>query len=148
MKPSEIRETLLEQHTGLRALIEETSRAIEQWGRGDAARADALSCLARLSAAVRRHNACEEELLRDLIPKVDAWGPARAEIMSTQHVKEHHALSAALMDVSAADEGNMAATLIANLRERMLEHMAREENGFLAEDVLRDDVVVIDSFGG
>jgi hypothetical protein len=104
--------------------------------------------LVRLADSVRRHNLREEELLRDVIPKVDPWGPARAEIMTDEHVMEHQELYAALADAAAVDDPRELLPRVRGLRERMLDHMAREEKGFLGEETLRDDDVSIDSFGG
>jgi hemerythrin len=148
MKRSEIRRELLGQHAALRSLIEKTCQATDRWAGGEAARYEARAYLGRLVDDFRRHNRREEELLRDLIPTVDPWGPVRAEIMNEEHVKEHEELYTALADATAASDRKVTARLVRELRERILEHMAREEKGFLGEDALRDDDVSIDSFGG
>jgi hemerythrin len=148
MKRSEIRSELLGQHAALRSLIEQTCQATDRWAAGEAARYEARACLARLVDDFRRHNRREEELLSDLIPTVDPWGPARAEIMYEEHVKEHDELYAALTDATAASDPEATARLVYEVRERILEHMAREEKGFLGEDALRDDDVSMDSSGG
>lgn len=148
MKPTEIRIELLEQHTALRALIDETCRATERWSRREGPREMARDYLIRLADGVRRHNLREEELLRDVIPKVNPWGPVRAEIMTDEHVIEHQELYDALANAAAADNPRELLPTVRGLRERMLEHMAREERSFLGEETLRDDDVSIDSFGG
>ncbi|MGO8993919.1 MAG: hemerythrin domain-containing protein [Polyangiaceae bacterium] len=148
MKPSEIRRELLEQHAGLRSLIEATCRATESAARGEGSRDEAADCLARVVDALRRHNLREEDLLRDLIPTVDPWGPARAEIMTEEHIEEHRELFATLVAATEARDPRAAATLVRELREHLLEHMAREEKGFLGEDALHDDDLSVDAFGG
>jgi hypothetical protein len=148
MKPSKIRDELLEQHRGLRSLIEQTCLATERWSCGDGPQRDARDCLICLADAVRKHNLREEELLQDVIPTVDPWGPVRAEIMKEEHVKEHEDLYVALRDAAILTGAKQTARLVVELRERMLVHMAREERDFLNEDTLRDDDVSIDSIGG
>jgi hypothetical protein len=55
-------------------------------------------------------------------------------------VAEHRELYAALLGEDH--------TPVDALLDRVLDHMAREEAIVLNEDVLRDDVVVVDYFGG
>ena len=106
------------------------------------------SALAQLADATRRHNLREAELLKDIVPKVDAWGDARKEIMDEEHIKEHEALWEGLIDAGTAEDRKTQSHRVHALLERMAEHMAKEEWAFLNADVLRDDAVVLDAFGG
>ena len=98
--------------------------------------------MSRLASALRAHNLCEERLLKGVLVTADAWGPARAEIMDERHAAEHGELHAALVVTTFNPER------VGQLLDRLLEHMAYEEQTFLSEDVLRDDTIVIDAFGG
>ncbi len=144
MDTSQIRIQLLGQHADLRALIEQTrvtaTRPRQGWppDAGD----DLAARVVRLARALKAHNACEEELLKGLLATVDAWGPARAEIMHERHHAEHEDLHSELLDASF-DPGR-----VGHLLDRLLEHMAYEEQAFLNEDVLREDSIVINAFGG
>ena len=147
MKPSEIRGELLKQHSQIRIMLEVTV-TIAEGTRVDApGRGDLQQCLVRLADAIRTHNLREEALLRDIIPSVDAWGPARAEIMIEEHIREHDWLYAALLGVPCTP-AEFAAAGVAALVDLIREHMDREEATFLGEDVLRDDSIVADQFGG
>jgi hypothetical protein len=140
MKPTEIRAELLAQHNAIREQVDAVRRALQGGGR------DALrSALAKLGDLVRGHNRREEELLRGILPTVDAWGPARTEIMLEEHVKEHGALYDAVMKASASDD---ASGFVPGLLTGLLDHMAHEEKIFLSEEVLSDDAIVRDYFGG
>jgi len=146
MTPSEIRAELLGQHARLRSLIDET-RAIAERARQGEAVGDALrDGVARLATAMRDHNAREEELLGGILPTVDAWGPARAEIMDETHRREHDELYEVLLGIRTAPR-ELAGAGVTALFDRLLEHMAREEKTLLGEDVLKDDTVVVE-FGG
>lgn len=151
MRPSEIRTELLAQHEQIRARITETRSKLDS-SRAEDARAslreELNGSLAALIGVVLEHNAREEELLRDVLPTVDAWGPARAEIMLEEHTKEHDALHKALLDAFKVAGGAGAHGQIAALLDRMLEYMAQEEKICLTEEVLRDDGIVRDYFGG
>jgi iron-sulfur cluster repair protein YtfE (RIC family) len=148
MTPSQIRKTLLEEHAGLRARFERARGAIAE-GRASGKAPDGLrECLEELSAALRAHNQNEETVLRELLRDVDAWGPARADIMDESHVEEHDELLGALLAANGAADPEAVARDVVSVIDRLEEHMVREEEILLAEDVLRDDDVVIEYFGG
>jgi hypothetical protein len=143
MDATQIRIQLLTQHAELRALIEQARAAIGQASMCEPERGEVLAAsVGRLASALRAHNACEEQLLKGILATVDAWGPARAEIMDERHTAEHKELHAELVDASLDRER------VRRLLDRLLDHMAYEEKSFLNEDVLREDSIVINAFGG
>lgn len=144
MTPSEIRAELLEQHEKLRCQMDELRSLAGRIWSGDPLDIAMHEGLARLEAALAEHNAREEELLKDIIPTADAWGPVRAEVMGDAHRDEHAALQGALSTMRATP---MKFLELVELFERLLEHMEREERDFLGEDVLKDDAIVVDSTG-
>ncbi len=132
MKPSEIRGELLKEQAQIRTMLDVTLTFAER------PRVDAPGCddlqehLVRLTDAIRMHNLREEALLRDLIPSVDAWGPARAAIMVEEHVREHERLYAALLGIPCTP-AEFAAAGVAALVHLIGEHMDREEPPFWAK---------------
>ncbi len=143
MDATQIRIQLLTQHAELRALIERVRAAVGQGSMNEPEGDTALvAWVGRLARALQAHNACEEELLKGILATVDAWGPARAEIMDERHTAEHKELHAELVDASLDRER------VRQLLDRLLTHMAYEEKSFLNEDVLREDSIVINAFGG
>ncbi len=148
MTPSQIRDELLSQHQGLRGRLEVTRAVVERWAKGEVPQAHVRTELAGLSDALRNHNLVEERTLRELIRSVDAWGPVRVEIMDEAHIGEHRDLFDALHAMSLADSPHEAAQELERFRTRLLQHMDKEEAGFLNASVLRDDVVAIDAQDG
>jgi len=143
MDASQIRIQLLSQHAELRALIRQARAALGLAPKCESEGGDSLEGgVGRLASALQAHNACEEQLLKGLLATVDAWGPARAEIMNERHAAEHKELHDELLGASFDPER------VARLLDRLLEHMAYEEQAFLNEDVLREDSIVINAFGG
>lgn len=128
MKPSEIRKELLDEHAKLRAAMQIARAA-----------GDRRASIARLAEVLRAHNLREEELMSQVFPTLDAWGGMRALVMLEGHVEEEQLFAAHLAG---------GATKAPDLFDRILEHMAREEKVFLGEDVLSDDELAPDSFGG
>ncbi len=148
MSASKIRTELLGQHGEIRARADEVRTAMDELRKGSSGRDSLRAALAKLADSVRKHNQREEELLKDVIPHVDAWGPARAEVMVEEHGKEHQEIYAALVEAGATPDSDAAIGIVAKLLERMQEHMAIEEKIVLSEDVLRDDLVPREYFGG
>jgi hypothetical protein len=148
MTSAEIRDELLSQHAALRGRLEAARLAVNRWASGEAPQARVREELAGLASALRSHNLREEGALRELIRAVDAWGPARLEIMEEAHVREHHHLFEALLAVGEARDPRDGVGELERLRTRLLEHMAREEEAFLNASVLRDDDLAIDAQGG
>jgi hypothetical protein len=148
MSLDEIRTMLLQQHAALRVKIEQARRGAELWAEGEWTRDEMQECLTELADELRAHNTCEERLLRDVIPTIDAWGGARAEVMTEVHLDEHRNLCAGLIGGTISEDARSGTTSILLLLDAMLEHMKHEERIFLAPDVLTDDVGVNDYFGG
>jgi len=147
MKPSAIRRELLDQHLELRVAMQAARRAAERCARSGNP-AELRDALAHIGDRLRMHNLHEEELMRDVFPTLDAWGMIRAEVMVEEHVLEHRQLYEALLGASSTLDAKAAAAKANELFDKILAHMAREEKVFLGEDVLSDDDITPDSFGG
>ena len=150
MKLSEIRADLLREHGGLSATLREAASAATRWQSGQDARSELHGCLGRLLEQLRAHNTHEEEVLRKILPTIDAWGKARAEKMLSEHIVEHAALQETLIGASNAADVEVAVRAVLQLVEQLTEHMALEEKAFLSAELLNDDETVqpTDSFGG
>jgi hypothetical protein len=144
----EIRDDLLREHAELRERIEDVRTVVDRWKHGEASHGHVRSQLTVLANALHAHNAREERSLGSLVRKVDAWGDARARIMSEEHFREHADIHAVLSSTAAAVEPSAWRELVRRLLAQVLDHMAREERAFLNEEVLRDDGVVIEYAGG
>src|SRR5215216_7891669 len=139
MTLSEIRMVLLQQHDALRAKIAEARSATEQWRCGEMSREHLEQRLQQLAQQLRAHHACEEDLLRDPLPNIDAWGQVRAETMTEMHLDEHRNLCAGLIGSHVTADPERGSAGIAVLLDTMLDHMRQEEKFLLAPEVLTDD---------
>ena len=148
MNPSDIRAELLRQHDDLRARIRILRAVTERCLAGENAHDELRRLLTGLTDAVRAHNAREELLMSKVFPELDAWGPVRREVMNEEHILEHEKLVGALVDTYAETEGRAAARGVVGLFDEMLGHMEREEKVFLTPEVLTDEEVPPDAFGG
>ena len=148
LSASQVRSLILDEHTILRNLLQEIDEALGEMTRR------VPGALRRLRASLRtfqdaflRHLCHEETVLRPLLKDVDAWGPARVETMD----EEHRSQRAALVELSRlALDHDMDQTVqqVEEFVRRLRADMDGEEHHALSEEVLRDDIIVIDTFGG
>ncbi len=148
MKRSDIRNELLKQHEGLRARIRLLRATTERCLAGEDALVELRRSLTGLTDAVRAHNAYEEQLMSQVFPWLDGWGPIRREVMNEEHILEHESLVNALVEMNGAFDAKDAGRRALALFDQMQRHMDREEKVFLGADVLADDEVTPDAFGG
>jgi iron-sulfur cluster repair protein YtfE (RIC family) len=143
--PSEIRRTLLDEHARLRRLLDELEDLAQREAQGEELGRRVPALAGQLARAVEAHNAAEEQVLEPLLRTVDAWGTQRIEDMLVEHVKEHAEIVAALDAAGRAATHPEFARAFPRLAESLRAHMDREERTFLARDLLRDDLVNVDS---
>jgi len=140
------RSILLSQHQRLRDLIETLRQAA---GSVLTSRDEALEqraawlagAIGSFGAELNAHLATEEDLLGPVLERVDAWGPLRLELMRVEHAHQRAVLDALRTDrkLHARDMAKRAWSLTIDV----LADMEAEERDLLAENVLRDDPVVL-----
>ena len=137
--PSKLLAELMQQHDGLRAIMDRCEELADQLdvGKGDPG---ALAReVAKLRVAFDSHNKFEEQLLRPVLREMDAFGDVRIERMYNDHVNEHRTMRVQLGDGTT----NALRGAIDSLRV----HLQAEERYFLSSKVLRDDLVSLESGG-
>ncbi len=148
LSASQVRSLILDEHAVLRDVLEEIDQTLgEMTRRVPGAIGRLRATLRTLQDTFLRHLAHEEMVLRPLLADVDAWGPARVEAMD----EEHRAQRAALSELSrlALDEDvDGTVERIEAFVSRLRADMEGEEHHALSEEVLRDDIIVIDTFMG
>ena len=147
MTPSQILTELRGDHARLRGMVANTRRIADRARQGAPETERLLQALTALTAAVQNHCHREEELLSRILRTVDAWGPARVEIMSEEHVQQHHALYRALLHLPRTPT-EFAGAGVADLLEELLDHMRHEEDTFLNAEVLNDEGPFSDAMSG
>jgi iron-sulfur cluster repair protein YtfE (RIC family) len=142
------RSVLKAQHDRLRDLIDavrERAAAVLSGGPEPIERrwAALAFALAAFGADLRAHLATEEELLGPILERIDAWGPVRLGLMRAEHAHQRAVLEALRTDskLPGQELARRAFSLIADV----LADMEAEERDLLAESVLRDDPLSLDS---
>ncbi len=143
-----IRDELLARHTELRAAVDDIRRAVDRVRHGRS-KPDVLRLsLGQLADTLRRHRAHEDDVLRDILRTVDAWGDVRADLLDEEHDIETRDLDEALGATGSTDDVERTLSITLDCVDRLLQHMAREERYVIAADVLCDDIVARNSFVG
>ena len=142
------RSVLQAQHERLRGLIDSVrEKAAGVLSAGEEVleqRAAALACaIAIFGSDLRAHLATEEELLGPILERIDAWGQVRLGLMRAEHAHQRAVLDALRTDykLGAQEMAKRAWSLTADV----LADMEAEERDLLAESVLRDDPLSLDS---
>lgn len=146
MKPSEIRQSILDEHAHLRrkiATIE--AHLMPSLARVPRWRQDLQRELEELAIAFRAHLDREEELLRRELIGLDASGPMRLLEMEREHAEQRAALSSIMRHPAADPEYDASLRQFLRILVRDIEE---EERDLLGPDVLRDASISIDAFGG
>ena len=148
LSASQVRSLILDEHTVLRDILDEIEEALGELTRR------VPGSLVRLRASLRtfqdafqRHLRHEETVLRPVLANVDAWGPARVESMDEEHRAQRAAL-AELTRVRLEEDFDRTIQSIEAFVQRLRADMDGEERHALSEEVLRDDIIVIDTFMG
>lgn len=132
MTPSRALAELAAQHASLRDMIERCEELADALDAGQIGPGQLLREVAKLRIAFDAHNTFEEHLLRPLLLDVDWLGAVRVSRMVEDHVEEHRVMR---QQLSTGPTHELRAVL-ANLRE----HLESEEQYFLSNRVLRDDL--------
>lgn len=148
LSSSQVRSLMLDEHAVLRDILEEIEAGLGEMTRR------VPGSIGRLRASLRtfqdafaRHLHHEETVLRPLLADVDAWGPARVESMDEEHRSQRVALAQLSCLALEADVDCTVQQIEAFIR-RIRSDMDGEEHHALSEEVLRDDIIVIDTFMG
>jgi len=148
LKHSDIRKMILDEHEALKKNLTRVSATLEAVEKNDAA------AIARLPAEVNdvldgflKHIDHEERILVPVLENLDAWGEVRRDAMQAEH-KNQRAWAERLKQLDAKADPATAVNEVRGFVGAVLQDMAHEERDFLNEKVLRDDIIVTDTFGG
>jgi hemerythrin-like domain-containing protein len=148
LSASQVRSLILDEHAVIRDVLEEIDQTLGEMTRrvpGSVGRLRAT--LRTLCDTFLRHLSHEEMVLRPLLAEVDAWGPARVEAMDEEHQAQRIAISS-LTRLTLEQDLDATVQRVEEFVRRLRADMECEERQGLSPDVLRDDIIVIDTFMG
>lgn len=142
------RRLVLEQHLTLRGLLMMGLAHVRAARDDPEPRHEPLRALvAEVRSVFVQHLADEEALVLPILEDDLPLGPARAEALREEHVRQRAELETLC---GWPEDGSDQALAIGfgRLAAALLEDIAHEEREVLTPDVIRDDCVVIDQSGG
>lgn len=148
LSPGQIRSLILDEHAMLRDLLEDIEEGfadVEARTPGSLGRV--IVRVHRFYGALLKHIAHEELVLRPAVAVADAWGTARVEKMDQDHRSQRETIRS-LAALTFTSDVDAKLRRVRDFTRTIGKEMDSEERGCLSEEVLRDDVIVIDSFTG
>lgn len=146
LTPSEVRARILTEHGAIRTELDQLEALINRAEAGPSSAPELPAQVEAFTEGLLRHIADEEHLLRPTLAEIDAWGRQRVEKLDDGHAAQRARVDR-LKGLAAGPRAPWLAelrALIASLREEMI----FEEKDCLSPNLLRDDTVTIDYFGG
>jgi len=148
LSASQVRSLILDEHAVLRDVLEEIETALGELSRRVPGAIGRLRVSLRtFQGAFLRHLSHEEIVLRPILADIDAWGPARVESMNEEHADQRAAL-AELCRLPLDQDLDGTVRSIDSFVRKLRAEMDWEEQNALSPNVLRDDILVIDTFMG
>jgi len=148
LRPSEVRARILAEHRVIRGLAQTIVQLAGQVLEGDEQADAPLRERSReMYQTLLRHIELEDTILAPIIRDVDSFGPVRAGQMQTEHERQRKELHDALAALDDSSAMGLAATT-RELVKALLIDMGHEERALLHEDLLRDDLISVDTSTG
>ncbi len=141
---AKIRRIILVEHEGLRIGLRSIETLLDRVATGDVdATKNAHQQFQNLLTSFIRHIEHEERILRPVLERIDAWGPARVRSMDEEHSVQRATVKR-LASLEALGDPAEWAKEVRAFSSELLTDMAGEEKTCLSPAVLRDDVVAVE----
>jgi iron-sulfur cluster repair protein YtfE (RIC family) len=148
LSAGQIRSLILDEHAMLRDLLEDIQESFADAEARTPGSVDRLTGrMRRFYEALLKHITHEETVLRPVVAEADAWGAARVEKMDEEHRVQRAAVRA-LSALTFTSDLDAELRRVRDFTQAIGRDMDAEERECLSEEVLRDDVIVIDTFTG
>ncbi len=142
LKPSEIRQRILDQHQTLREKLDALEDGVTRLKAGDASLLDELKKRAsELHDHLCRHIDDEEALLLPELEQADGFGPARVAALRQEHAEQRATLAQVTDAIVTSTDPQTLAERIEALIARIRADMEEEEATHLSPSVLKDDII-------
>lgn len=150
MRPSEVRERVLEDHARLRELLSELQQLAGRVLEGQRELESQLRTQGQLlRERFLAHLDMEDRYLVPALRETVGWGEERAARVSAEHAEQRQRMDVILRHLVDLEEpAEWIAAELATLVRDLLMDMEHEDRAVLSEDLLRDDPVAIDLEAG
>lgn len=144
MKPSHVRERILEDHQRLHARLHKLEQSVDALEH-EPAQLTTLTEMARsLLEDLVVHTELEDIILAAALCEIDAWGPVRASILRDHHEAQRRELRALIESYGNVGRCEDVARLTLNWIREVRSDMYHEEREVLTRTLLRDDLIAVE----
>lgn len=149
LAPSQVRERIISEHERLLGLLEQVDVVARQALGGDTTVEARLRQWAKdLYGFLQAHLHLENEILVPALADTPGFGKERAEALRAEHREQSTVFERVLGRLARKAGPKELATELQELARSLRDDIEREQQEFLSADLLRDDVMPTDTFGG
>lgn len=148
LKPSEIRQRILDQHETLRTQLAALEEGVARRKAGETGLTDELKARAQeLHDSLCRHIDEEEQLLLPELEEADGFGPVRVAALRQEHAEQRATLAQVTEAIVQSTDPKVLVERIEALIARIRRDMEEEEATHLSPAVLKDDIITAGFIG-
>lgn len=148
MMPSEVRRKVLEQHREIESILKELETGVKRLREGNEDRAKVKRAAYALRGILELHMAFEEREMFPAIEQADGFGPERVHHLEDDHNQQRANLDRIVDEIREANDDEDLARRVEKLAGMLREDIEHEEKDYVTEELLRDSIMPIDTFGG
>jgi len=145
--PSEVREQSLDEHRRLRETAVRLAAHVRECD-CSTLRAPLAQAVAALLDQLRAHLAHEDATLGPILAHIDPWGPLRAASLEERRRGELAKLTEVRARLAEPVREGSLRTHLLEFVDWIDDELSKEEREHLDADLLSDDAIVRDAFGG
>lgn len=148
LMPSDVRRKVLTQHREIEQMLSELEAGAKRLQEGHEEAARVKRAAYALRGILELHMTFEEAHMVPAINEADGFGPERARHLHTEHAEQREHLDRlvhAILDARAPAEIEKG---VADLADILRKDIEQEEQEYVNEKLLRDDIIPTDTFGG
>ena len=148
LMPSEVRRKVLTQHREIETMLAELETGARRLGLGQDVAEQVKRAAFALRGILELHLVFEEAHMVPAITEADGFGPERARHIHEEHAEQRAHLDALVHDILDAQSTEAIQKGVHELAEMLRKDIQEEEADYVNEQLLRDDLIPTDTFGG
>ena len=148
LMPSEVRRKVLSQHREIEQMLAELEAGVAQLGQGAVDAEQVKRAAYALRGILELHMNFEETHMVPAIVESDGFGPERARHLHEEHTQQRKEFDRLVDQIREASSHDDLAATVARLAGMLRVDIREEEEAYVNEKLLRDDLMPSDTFGG
>ena len=144
MKPSQVRERILEDHRRLHARLRELEDTVDALKHDPSQLTTLAESACSLLEDLVTHTELEDIILAAALCEIDAWGPVRASILREHHDTQRRELRGLIETYGSVQRCEDVVRVTLDWIREVRSDMHHEEREVLTRTLLRDDLISVE----